>query len=137
MLTANDLMTIDPMTVRLDTPLHSVISMMNREGIRQFPVLDKGKLVGMVTNRDVRLAVNSPLVNDIFERIEFIEHLTVESCMTANPISVTPDTSAAKVAEMLAIYKYGALPVVDQGALVGIITVTDMLNYMAKMLKEC
>ena len=136
MLTANDLMTVDPMTIGLDTPLDWVISTMNREGIRQFPVLDNGKLVGMVTNRDVRLALNSPLVNDIFERIEFIEHVTAESCMTPNPMTVTPDTPAAKVAEMLAAYKYGALPVVDEGILVGIITVTDMLNYMAKTLKE-
>ena len=131
MLTANDLMTVDPMSVRLDTPLDWVISTMNREGIRQLPVLHKGKLVGIISNRDVRLAVNSPLVSNISERAELLSSFTAESCMTADLITVTPDTPAAKVAEMLALYKYGAFPVVENDTLMGIITVTDMLNYMA------
>ena len=136
MLTANDLMTVDPMAIRLDTPLRWVISTMNTEGIRQLPVLHNGELVGIISNRDVRLAVNSPIVNSIYERAEFVDNFRAESCMTANPITVTPDTPAAEVAEMLVLYKYGALPVVDENTLVGIITVTDMLNYMAKALKE-
>ncbi|MGB0389547.1 MAG: CBS domain-containing protein, partial [Ardenticatenaceae bacterium] len=86
-------------------------------------------------NRDVRQALNSPLVNHILEQKEFIDDFTAGSCMTPNPRTVTPDTPAAKVAEMLALYKYGALPVVDERTLVGIITVTDMLNYMAQALK--
>lgn len=136
MLTAKELMTANPMSVRLDTPLLTAISMMNRKGIRQLLVLDNSKLVGIITNRDVRLAVNSPLITNISERAKFIEEHTVESSMTANPITVTPDTPAAKVAEMLAVYKYGAFPVVENDNLMGIITVTDMLNYMAEALKE-
>ncbi len=136
MLTANDLMTVDPINISLETPLHRVIAIMNTEGFRQLPVVDKGKLVGIISNRDVRQALNSPLVNEILVQKEFIDNFSAESCMTPNPMTVTPDTPAAKVAEILAFYKYGALPVVDESTLVGIITVTDMLNYVAQALKE-
>ena len=136
MLTANDLMTVDPVSVSPETTLRRVIAMMNTEGFRQLPVVANGKLVGIITNRDVRLSVNSPYLHNISERKEFLDNFTVESCMTTNLISVTPDTPAAQVAEMLSLYKYGALPVVENDTLVGIVTVTDMLNYMAQALKE-
>ena len=51
--------------------------------------------------------------------------------MTANPMSVTPETPAYSAAKMLSLYKFGAMPVVDDGILVGIITVTDFLDYFA------
>jgi acetoin utilization protein AcuB len=51
--------------------------------------------------------------------------------MTPNPITVSPETPAYRAAEMLSIYKFGALPVVDNEKLVGIITVTDFLDYFA------
>jgi CBS domain-containing protein len=51
--------------------------------------------------------------------------------MTANPITVEPSTPAYRAAEMLSAYKFGALPVVEQGMLVGIITVTDFLERFA------
>jgi CBS domain-containing protein len=51
--------------------------------------------------------------------------------MTPNPITVTSDTPAYRAAEMLSTYKFGALPVVDNEVLVGIITVTDFLDYVA------
>jgi CBS domain-containing protein len=51
--------------------------------------------------------------------------------MTTNPMVVTPDTPAYRAASMLSIYKFGALPVVDGEVLVGIITVTDFLDYFA------
>ena len=57
MLTTNDLMTIDPETVTADVPLREVVAVMNRANIRQVLVVDGKKLVGIVTDRDVRLAV--------------------------------------------------------------------------------
>jgi acetoin utilization protein AcuB len=51
--------------------------------------------------------------------------------MTPDPMTITPDMPAYQAANMLSIYKFGALPVVDHGVLVGIITVTDFLNYFA------
>ncbi len=132
MLTTNDLMSIDPETVTPDMSLREVVSKMNRAGIRQVLVVDGKKLVGIVTDRDVRLAVNSPLTSEEpLERLELLNDYKAKDCMTANPRGVTPETPIHKVAELLSMYKFGALPVVKNDELVGIITVTDLLNQMA------
>ena len=132
MLTTNDLMTIDPETVTQDAPLREVVAIMNRANIRQVLVVDGKKLLGIVTDRDVRLAVNSPLTSiEPLERLELLNGYKARDCMTSNPRSVAPETPIHKVAELLSMYKFGALPVVKNDELVGIITVTDLLNQMA------
>ena len=137
MLTVNDLMTQVPNTVTPETPLRNVIGLMKTGGYRQIPVLNKGKLVGMITDRDIRLVMNSPMV--LHERAQdedILNEVIVESCMTPNPITVTPDTPAYRAAEILSMYKFGALPVVDEDTLVGIITVTDYLRYFSTNYRE-
>lgn len=130
MLTVNDLMTVIPNTITPNTSLRQVIALMKAQGYRQLPVLDEGKLVGIITDRDVRLAVNSPMMlHAQRENQELLDKVTAESCMTLNPITITPETPAYRAAEMLSIYKFGALPVVDGETLVGIVTVTDFLDY--------
>jgi len=132
MLTVNDLMTIIPNTVTPQTTLRQVIDVMKTQACRQLPVLENGRLVGIITDRDVRLVMNSPLVlHGRWQDEEILDHVTAESCMTPDPMTVAPETPAYQAANMLSIYKFGALPVVDNGALVGIITVTDFLNYFA------
>jgi acetoin utilization protein AcuB len=132
MLTVNDLMTVIPYTVTPTTSLRRVIEMMKTEGCRQFPVLDKGKLAGIISDRDVRLVINSPMVlHGRWQDEELLDKVLVDSCMTANPMSVAPETPAYRAAKMLSLYKFGALPVIDDDVLVGIITVTDFLDYFA------
>lgn len=132
MLTINDLMTAIPYTVSIDTPLRQVIELMKSEGCRQLPVLQEGKLIGIVSDRDVRLVINSPMVlHGHWQDEELLDRATAGSCMTPNPMTVTPDTPAYQAARMLSLYKFGALPVVDDNVLVGIISVTDFLEYFA------
>ncbi len=64
MLTVKDLMSKNPITVTPNTLLREVIATMKANNIRHLPVLDQNRLVGMVTDRDVRLAMNSPFRND-------------------------------------------------------------------------
>ena len=130
MLTVSDLMTTDPNTVAPDTPLGNVISLMNTQCCRQLPVVDTmGHVVGIITDRDVRLVMNSPIVlHGRWQDEELLDKVTAEACMTPDPISVRPDDPAYRAAEMLSAYKFGALPVVYEGELVGIITVTDFLD---------
>ena len=134
MLTVNDLMTVNPKTVSPQTTLREVIDLMQEEECRQFPVVNaQGKLMGIVTDRDVRLTMNSPIVlHERWQDDALLETMTVESCMTPNPLTVSPDTPAYHAAEMLSAYKFGALPVVDDGRLVGIVTITDFLNHFAE-----
>lgn len=132
MLKVKDIMTVSPVYVAPDTTLHEIIGVMKTHNYRQLPVMDGTELAGIITDRDVRLVMNSPIVlHDRQEDITLLHAVTAESCMTANPISVTPDTPAYRAAEMLSIYKFGALPVIDGDKLVGIVTVTDYLDYFA------
>ena len=132
MLTVNDLMTEIPNTVTPQTTIRQVIALMKSQACRQLPVLLNGKLVGIVTDRDVRLAMNSPLIlHGRWQDDEILDNITAETCMTPDPMTVSPDTPAYQAANMLSIYKFGALPVVDKGVLVGIITATDFLDYFA------
>lgn len=133
MLTVNDLMTVDPVTVKPGTNLRRIIALMKREGCRQLPVVvDDNRLVGLVTDRDVRLILNSPLaLQEHMHEEALMETMLAEGFMTLNPITVTADTPAYKAAEMLSIYKFGALPVVEGETLIGIITVTDFLDHVS------
>jgi len=118
MLTVNDLMTTTPITVNPTTPLHKAAVLMQMENCQHLPVLDQGKLVGILTDRDVRLARN----------LSLYEEATCESCMTHNPITTSPDMPADQAAELLTLYKIGSLPVLDGLELVGIVTVNDFLR---------
>jgi CBS domain-containing protein len=88
--------------------------------------------MGIVTDRDVRLVMNSPMVlHGHWQNEELLDTVSADSCMTANPMTVSPETPAYRAAKMLSLYKFGALPVVDDELLVGIITVTDFLDHFA------
>ncbi|MFN2136169.1 MAG: CBS domain-containing protein [Candidatus Promineifilaceae bacterium] len=133
MLTVNDMMTAIPFTVATDTTLRHVIEIMKGEGCRQLPVLENGRLVGIVTDRDVRLAMSSPMVvHDQWFDQEMLDRITAGDCMTTSPLTVSPDMPAYQAAHMLSLYKFGALPVLDEGTLVGIISVSDFLDYFAE-----
>ena len=132
MLKVKDLMTIDPDVVAPDTPLRSVIALMNRCDYRQLPVVVDGRAVGIITDRDVRLAVDSPILSgEPLQRLQALDTITAGQCMTKNPLSVTPETAVYAAAGLLARHKFGALLVVEGERLEGIITVTDLLNQMA------
>jgi acetoin utilization protein AcuB len=137
MITVNDLMTVDPQTIAPDTTLRRIIEIMKQENCRQLPVVDESKLLGIVTDRDIRLVMNSPIVwHRQWQDEEIMDKVVAEGVMTPNPLTVSPDTLAYKAAEMLSTYKFGALPVVEGEVLVGIITVTDFLDHIAETWAE-
>jgi acetoin utilization protein AcuB len=130
MIFVSDLMTMNPNTVTPDTPLPDVLATMRAAGCRQLPVVKKGVLVGIITDRDVRLAMNLPMLAvDIDD--ELSDERVAQDYMTADPITVSPHMPAAKAAALLSLYKFGALPVVVDSELVGIISITDFLDYIA------
>jgi acetoin utilization protein AcuB len=135
MLTVAEIMTPNPITIRRDTPLSAVIGLMKSHRCRQLPVVDEGRLVGIVTDRDIRLAMNSPLIlHDRSDDQTLLAFTTAEACMTSDPMTVEPGTPAAQAALVLKTYKFGALPVVHEGRLVGIVTVSDILDSYISLL---
>jgi acetoin utilization protein AcuB len=129
MLTVADIMTLKPAVVRTDTALRDVIGEMKLHGCRQLPVVDGEKLVGIITDRDVRLVMNSPLVlHERSEDLKLLKETTAEAVMTPDPMTIAASAPAKLAAALLQTYKFGGLPVVDNGRLVGIVTVSDILS---------
>jgi acetoin utilization protein AcuB len=133
-----ELMTPCPDTIHVGATLRGVLQRMKQDNCRQLPVLDEDRrLVGIITDRDVRLAMNSPLIlRERWQDETLLDSVTAESCMTAEPITVMPTTPAYDAAEMLATYKFGALPVVEGDELVGILSVTDVLRVFVREQRE-
>jgi acetoin utilization protein AcuB len=131
-----EIMTRDPVTIGPSNCIRKAIALMREGGFRRLPVVEGGRLVGIVTDRDLRRAANSPLV--VRERWYdnfLMDHIQVGACMTANPITVSPQTLIVEAACLLRDHKIGGLPVVEGGRLVGIVTETDLLNYLIDLLQ--
>jgi len=128
-LRVRDCMSPDPATVGPKDSLQAVIHLLRRRDIRSVPVIDNGRLIGIVTDRDVRqVAPAYPLFRDEDEIRRYTENLTVTAAMTADPMSIAPDASLVQAAKILETYRISSLPVVDGQTLVGILTVTDLLK---------
>jgi acetoin utilization protein AcuB len=133
MLQVKDLMSHELEVVSPDTHLHDVLIKMNRAGYRHLPVVANDKLVGIVTDRDLRLAVNSPVVKEgaDLKRETVLDGVRVVDCMTPDPQCVSSNTPLHEVADLLSLNKFGAMPVVDDGKLVGMISYVDFLKHYA------
>lgn len=137
MLTVSDIMTRDPATVDLDMSLRDAIIQMKRRSCRQLPVLSGERVVGIITDRDIRLAMNSPFVlHDRSDDESILMNTKIADCMTASPLTIEAGAPASSAADMLRTYKFGGLPVVEDGRLVGIVTVTDILQSFINLVSE-
>ncbi len=133
MLRVKDLMSDGLEVVSPDAHLHDVLIKMNRAGYRHLPVVADDRLVGIITDRDVRLAVNSPVVREDADltREAVLDDVRVLDCMTPDPQCVSSDTPLHEVADLLSLNKFGAMPVVDEAKLVGMISYVDFLKHYA------
>jgi acetoin utilization protein AcuB len=122
-------MTVDPATVGPKDSLQKVIELLRRRDIRAVPVLEDGKLIGIVTDRDVRqVAPAYPLIRDEDEIRRYNENLTVTAAMTADPMTIPSAAPLVQAAKLLETYRISSIPVVDEEKLVGILTVSDLLR---------
>jgi CBS domain-containing protein len=127
-----DLMTAQPITVDPDTPMLQARQRMAEERIRHLVVVDDARVVGIVTDRDIRLNLPSPATSlSVWELNYLLSRLTVGGVMSAAVIVVDPDRPIAEAARLMLDHKIGALPVVDEGRLIGIITESDFVRAMA------
>jgi len=123
------LMTGATITVPPDTPVLDARQLMAKERIRHLLVTDGGELVGIVTDRDIRLNMPSPATSlSVWELNHLLTKLTVDEVMTRSVMTVGPDREASDAARLMLDHRIGALPVVDGGVLIGIVTETDLLR---------
>jgi len=119
----------DPVTVQKDDSFRHALKLIRKEGIKHLPVLEGKKLVGIVTDRDLRQAAPSPATTlEVHELNYLLERLKIEAIMTKKVISVPPERSLQDAAKLLFAHKIGCLPVVERDDLVGIITEGDILR---------
>jgi acetoin utilization protein AcuB len=144
MVTVADVMTRNPVTVAPDDSLRLARDRMAEGNFRRLPVVQSGRLVGILTNRDVRRATNSPFVlRERWYDDLILDQIKVWGAMTANPITVMADASLVVAAQLMRDHKIGGLPVMevtgplsDEEQLIGIITETDLLDYLVKLLSD-
>ncbi len=124
-----DFMKRDPIAVKKDDSFRYALRLIRREGIKHLPVLEGKKVVGIVTDRDLRQAAPSPATTlEIHELNYLLERLKIEAIMTKKVITVAPESRLLDAARLLIAHKIGCLPVVVENELVGIITEGDMLR---------
>ncbi len=125
----------NPYTVPPDMPIEEALRRMREAHVRRFPVLGKaGKLVGIVSEKDLLYASPSPVTSlSIYEMHYLLSRLTVSEVMTKEVITITEDTPVEEAARIMADKKIGALPVVRDGTLVGIVTETDLFKLFVEL----
>jgi acetoin utilization protein AcuB len=111
-----NLMTSDPVTISPDETLSKVKRIMDAGHFRRVPVVDDGRLVGILTERDLH------------KHSGFLESTRVNAAMRTALVTVTPENTVEDAARLMLTHKIGGLPVVEGTKLVGIITTTDLLR---------
>lgn len=123
-------MTRNPVTVKPEDGLKDSIWKMERGHFRHLPVIDdSGKLIGMLSDRDIRLIRPSLAFVDKEDATVQLWSISVQQAAVFDPVKVTPDTTLKEAAELMLRWQVGGLPVVDHAdKLIGIITYTDLLR---------
>jgi acetoin utilization protein AcuB len=131
-----DVMTPDPVTLSPEENLMEALQVMRRRHIRRIPVVAEGKLVGLLTEGDLKRAEPSTLSNTQEEFLAVMETTPVNRIMIENLLTTSPDAPLVDAARTLWTSKYGALPVLENGKLVGILTDNDLLGALVKLLER-
>ena len=132
-MNVRELMTGAPITVSPETPVFEARQTMMMERIRHLLVIEAGRLVGIITDRDIRLNLPSQATSlSMWEVNYLLARLKVGKVMTRSVIIIGPDQDAADAARLMLEHKIGALPVLDGDHLIGILTETDVLRAFAR-----
>lgn len=121
-----DVMTWNVITVSSDTPIMEARKIMDAHNIRRLPVVDRGKLVGLVTKDRILRASPSPATSlTVWEINYLLAKMTVREIMVKDVVTVSPDMSAEAAIALAQNKKVGSLVVVEDGRVVGIATTND------------
>jgi len=130
-VTVRDLMTQNPTTLDRNETLDLAESIMNLGRIRHMPVVDDGKVVGIVSQRDMfRSALITSLGFGRKTTGALIKTIKIKEIMSEKVVTISPDASIKEAARQMMEKKIGCLPVLEGDRLVGIVTETDMLQYV-------
>lgn len=129
-----DIMTTNPIIVEPSLPLHDAMQFMKDKKIRRLPVVSKGMLVGIVTDRDIREATPSKATSlSIWELSYLLSRTTVGEIMKHPVVTISPDAPVERAALLMNKHKIGGLPVVEGTKVTGIITESDIFRLFTTM----
>ncbi len=130
-----DLMQTEVVTLDAKDHLDLADSLMRLGRIRHMPVLSDGKLVGILSQRDLfRAGISTVLHLRPSAEREWLAKIPVREVMTSPVITARPDMSVREAVQLMLDHKIGCLPVVEKGELVGLLSETDCLRYLARLL---
>ncbi|WP_206811269.1 CBS and ACT domain-containing protein [Paradesulfitobacterium ferrireducens] len=129
------LMTTDVITVAPTDTIADTMALMREKKVNRLPVIENGKLVGLVTDGDLREVSPSPATTlSIFELNYLVAKTTIREIAVKHVITCGPDTRIEDAALVMRDHKIGGLPVVENGSLVGIITESDVFGAFLNIL---
>jgi len=125
-------------TIGAEAPVRQAVELMKNQKIRHLPVVDHDDLlIGIVTDRDLRQMIFDPLIQErLGEVVEALDALTVREVMTWAVITVRPETGIRQAMRLMREQKVGALPVVESGRVVGMLTERDILRAAEALIRE-
>lgn len=127
-------MTPNPITVEPNTPIFEALNLMKKHRIKQLPVVEDGKLLGLVTERDLLTVSPSPATTlSIYEINYLLSRMTVKEVMIKSPARISPDATIEEAAVIMREHRFGSLLVMEGENLVGIITESDLFEALIKI----
>ena len=131
-----DLMSTKLFTIAPDDSVEGAVRLLQQRGVRHLLVLDEHDLVGILSDRDIKKALD-PQKSKRKKMLNLgglyflLEPILVREIMTKNPTFIEPSITAQEAASLMVTKRFGALPVVKSGKLIGIVTETDLLRFFA------
>jgi CBS-domain-containing membrane protein len=130
----SEIMMGSPVTLGPDDTLDLANDIISLGRIRHIPILDHGKLVGLISERDlIGAAANRIFGLNQESRSALLKSELIKNIMKKRVVTVTPDTPIKNAATIMADKKIGCVPVVSDGALVGLVTTTNVLHYLGSI----
>lgn len=128
-----EVMTPDPIVIESEVPLAEVERLMEEHNVRRLPVLENGRLVGIISKGDLREARMAELAcRHPYEPVTEGAWLTAAEAMTSPVVTVTPQTPLVEAVQLMLEHKIGGLPVMEFDQLIGILTDTDVIRLLVK-----
>ena len=137
-MTADDVMTPNPLTVTPEATVAEVWDLMSESEVRHLPVVDRGALVGMVSDRDLaRFDIGRLVLAAGAEALRHELGTPVVKLMSSDVIAVNPETELDEIIELLVEHRIGAVPVVRPGSreVIGIVSYIDVLRAVQELLE--
>jgi acetoin utilization protein AcuB len=130
-----EIMSTNVVTVTEDTLVDDAKKIMDAHRIRRLPVMKKDKLVGLVTKHMLLEAAPSPATSlNIWELHYLLSKMTVKEIMVKNPFTISPDIPVEEALQLGQEKGYGGFPVVEDGRLAGMVTESDIVRMMTRVL---